>query len=83
VPMSVGHTGRAQLDRLRAARLRIRQMPELVDVDTAEDAALVARQAPGSRFAATLAMLAPENKPAACVDRRGPTAGPRSAAMSR
>jgi rSAM/selenodomain-associated transferase 1 len=81
VPMSVGHTGRAQLDRLRAARLRIRQMPEFVDVDTAEDAALVARQAPGSRFAATLAMLAPENKPAACVAPGGPAGG--AAAMSR
>jgi rSAM/selenodomain-associated transferase 1 len=81
VPMSVGHTGQAQLDRLRAARLRIRQMPELVDVDTAEDAALVARQAPGSRFAATLAMLAPENKPAACVQPGGPGGG--AAAMSR
>ena len=58
VPMSAAHTGQAQLDRLRAARLRVRQVPELVDVDTAQDAARVAREAPGSRFAATLAMLA-------------------------
>jgi rSAM/selenodomain-associated transferase 1 len=57
VPMSESHTGRAQLDRLRAAGLRVRQVPELVDVDTVDDAVLVARQAPGSRFAATLAVL--------------------------
>ena len=60
VPMSVDHTGRAQLDRLRAAGLRIRQVPELIDVDTAEDAVLVASQAPGSRFAATLGVLHPQ-----------------------
>jgi rSAM/selenodomain-associated transferase 1 len=57
VPMSETHTGQAQLDRLRAAGLRVRQVPELVDVDTVDDAVLVARQAPGSRFAATLAVL--------------------------
>ncbi len=60
VPMSVPDTGRVQLDRLRAAGLRVRQMPELVDVDTVDDAVLVARQAPGSRFAATLASLQAE-----------------------
>ena len=59
VPMSADHTGRVQLDRLRDAGLRVRQVPELLDVDTAEDAERVARQAPGSRFAATLAALVP------------------------
>ena len=59
VPMSVDHTGRVQLDRLRDAGLRVRQVPELLDVDTAQDAERVARQAPGSRFAATLAALIP------------------------
>jgi uncharacterized protein len=62
VPMSAGHTGRVQLDRLRAAGLRIRQVPELIDVDTVADAVQVAAQAPGSRFAATLAILYPEPK---------------------
>ncbi len=57
VPMSSDHTGRVQLDRLRDAGLRVRQVPELLDVDTAADAERVARQAPGSRFAATLATL--------------------------
>jgi rSAM/selenodomain-associated transferase 1 len=79
VPMSAGHTGQAQLGRLRAARLRVRQVPELVDVDTAQDAARVAREAPGSRFAATRAMLGGHDRePAANA-----AADSRSAAMSR
>ena len=79
VPMSADHTGRAQLDRLRAARLRVRQVPELTDVDTAQDAGRVAREAPGSRFAATLAMLGGHDRePAANA-----AAVSRSAAMSR
>jgi uncharacterized protein len=62
VPMSADHTGRVQLDRLRDAGLRVRQVPELLDVDTAEDAERVAWQAPGSRFAATLASLLPADR---------------------
>lgn len=54
VPMSVPHTGRVQLARLTQAGLRVSLMPELVDVDTVDDARLVASQAPDSRFAATL-----------------------------
>src|SRR5580704_11180298 len=54
VPMSQTHTGRGQLSRLLRASLRVRLAPELIDVDTAADAYEVARQAPGSRFAATL-----------------------------
>jgi rSAM/selenodomain-associated transferase 1 len=54
VPMSQTHTGRGQLSRLLRASLRVRLAPELIDVDTAADAHEVARQAPGSRFAATL-----------------------------
>ena len=61
--MSADHTCRVQLDRLRAAGLRIRQVPELIDVDTVEDAVQVARQAPGSRFAATLSNLHPQPRP--------------------
>ena len=63
VPMSAAHTGRVQLDRLRAAGLRIRQVPELIDVDTVDDAVQVAGQAPGSRFAATLGILHPRPVP--------------------
>ncbi len=59
VPMSQPGTGAAQLDRLRQAGLRVRPMPELTDVDTAADALPVARAAPGSRFAAALALLRP------------------------
>jgi uncharacterized protein len=55
VPMSEPFTGRAQLVRLIQADLRIHMAPELVDVDTLAEAARVARQAPASRFAATLA----------------------------
>jgi uncharacterized protein len=62
VPMSTDGTGRAQLARLRDAGLRVRQVPELVDVDTVDDAILVAQQAPGSRFAATLGTLHPEER---------------------
>jgi rSAM/selenodomain-associated transferase 1 len=63
VPMSADDTGQVQLDRLRAAGLRIRQVPELIDVDTVGDAVQVAAQVPGSRFAATLAVLHPRPKP--------------------
>ncbi|GAA1425132.1 DUF2064 domain-containing protein [Streptomyces thermospinosisporus] len=55
VPMSTPHTGAAQ--RRRLAHLRVRDLPMLRDVDTAQDAALVAEAAPGSRFAARLADL--------------------------
>ncbi|MFI9767926.1 DUF2064 domain-containing protein [Streptomyces sp. NPDC052415] len=52
VSMSVPHTGAEQ--RARLAGLRVRELPVLRDVDTAADARLVARAAPGGRFAALL-----------------------------
>ncbi|GHE43380.1 DUF2064 domain-containing protein [Streptomyces cellulosae] len=55
VPMSTPHTGAAQRGRLDG--LRVRDLPLLRDVDTAEDAAAVADAAPGGRFAARLARL--------------------------
>ncbi|WP_369173187.1 DUF2064 domain-containing protein [Streptomyces sp. R28] len=57
VPMSTPRTGAVQRSRL--ADLRVRDLPCLRDVDTAYDADLVAEAAPGSRFATTLARLAP------------------------
>ncbi|WP_435178334.1 TIGR04282 family arsenosugar biosynthesis glycosyltransferase [Actinacidiphila sp. bgisy145] len=57
VPMSTPYTGRAQRDRLTAAGLTVRDLPVLRDVDTAADAAWVAAQAPGTRFATALAHL--------------------------
>jgi rSAM/selenodomain-associated transferase 1 len=57
VPMSQPDTGRAQLDRLLSAGLRVATLPELTDVDHAEDAARVASGIPGSRFASALAAL--------------------------
>lgn len=57
VPMSQPHTGHAQLERLSRAGLSVRHLPELTDVDTAADAARVAAQAPGSRFARALRRL--------------------------
>lgn len=54
VPMSQDDTGRVQLDRLEAAGLRVTLVPELVDVDTIDDARTVATIAPHTRFAATL-----------------------------
>ncbi|GAA1017790.1 glycosyl transferase [Acrocarpospora pleiomorpha] len=58
VPMSRPTTGRAQLGRLTGAGLSVATLPELTDVDTADDAFQVAAQAPGSRFAGVLAALA-------------------------
>jgi uncharacterized protein len=55
VPMSTPHTGAAQRSRL--VDLRVRDLPPLRDVDTAHDADLVAKEAPGGRFAAELARL--------------------------
>jgi hypothetical protein len=52
VPMSTRDTGAVQRARLLAAGLRVADLPPLRDVDTAADAAEVARQAPQSRFAA-------------------------------
>ena len=54
VPMSQDDTGRVQLDRLEAAGLSARLVPELVDVDTIDDARTVATIAPHTRFAETL-----------------------------
>ncbi|MFI6576823.1 DUF2064 domain-containing protein [Nocardiopsis sp. NPDC050513] len=58
VPMSTDRTGRVQRGRLTDAGLRVGDLPLLVDVDTAADAARVARQAPWSRFARTVRALA-------------------------
>ncbi|MEU0914371.1 TIGR04282 family arsenosugar biosynthesis glycosyltransferase [Streptomyces althioticus] len=55
VPMSTPHTGAAQRRRLDG--LRVRDLPPLRDVDTAQDAAAVADAAPDGRFAARLALL--------------------------
>ncbi|KQM24305.1 MULTISPECIES: TIGR04282 family arsenosugar biosynthesis glycosyltransferase [Frigoribacterium] len=54
VPMSRDDTGAHQLRRLADAGLTVRMLPELVDVDTIDDARLVASVAPDSRFAAAL-----------------------------
>ncbi|MFI5867971.1 DUF2064 domain-containing protein [Streptomyces sp. NPDC051546] len=52
VPMSVPDTGKVQRQRLTAAGLAVRDLPELCDVDTPADAERVASAAPGTRFAA-------------------------------
>ena len=54
VAMSRAGTGAEQLSRLRTAGLRVDLLPVQHDVDTADDVVLVARAAPGSRFAATV-----------------------------
>lgn len=58
VPMSRPDTGARQRARLTGAGLRVRELPRLRDVDTADDAGKVASAAPDSRFAATLTRLA-------------------------
>jgi hypothetical protein len=64
VPMSTPSTGAVQRARLLAAGLRVADLPELRDVDTAADAVAVARQAPRSRFAARAGKLAAVLSPA-------------------
>ncbi len=58
VPMSTPGTGAIQRARLVAAGLRVADLPQLRDVDTAADAVAVARQAPRGRFAARVRELA-------------------------
>jgi hypothetical protein len=58
VPMSTASTGAIQRARLVAAGLRVADLRQLRDVDTAADAVAVARQAPRSRFAARARELA-------------------------
>ncbi len=65
VPMSTPHTGAVQRARLLAAGLRVADLPQLRDVDTAADAVAVACEAPRSRFAARARALAPVLSPAA------------------
>jgi len=57
VPMSRPDTGARQLARLEQAGLRVLRLPELTDVDTADEAERVAAATPGSRFAACLQAL--------------------------
>jgi uncharacterized protein len=57
VPMSRSDTGALQLARLELSGLRIRMLPELTDVDTAEDAERIAAAIPDSRFAARMDAL--------------------------
>ncbi len=57
VPMSVPSTGAIQLARLRALGLEPARLPALRDVDDIADARAVARQAPRTLFAQTLATI--------------------------
>lgn len=57
VPMSSVSTLSAQRARLGALGLRVHEQPPLRDVDTIEDARAVARAAPHTRFARTLAAI--------------------------
>ncbi|WP_405984243.1 DUF2064 domain-containing protein [Streptomyces sp. NBC_00872] len=59
IPMSVPETGAAQYARLVAAGLRVGRMATLRDVDTAEDARLVAAEAGGGSFHTLHTRLAP------------------------
>ena len=58
VPMSTVRTGAIQRARLVRAGLRVVNLPQLRDVDTAADALAVAHEAPQSRFAARARELA-------------------------
>lgn len=58
VPMSTARTGAIQRARLVRAGLRVVDLPQLRDVDTAADALAVAHEAPQSRFATRAQELA-------------------------
>ncbi|MFP5020969.1 TIGR04282 family arsenosugar biosynthesis glycosyltransferase [Pseudonocardia phyllosphaerae] len=55
VPTSRDDTGDRTLAALRAAGLHVETVEPLTDVDTADEAVVVAREVPGSRFAAAVA----------------------------
>jgi hypothetical protein len=57
VPMSQPDTGSRQLARLERAGLRIRRLPELIDVDTVSEAEHIAAATPGSAFATCMTSL--------------------------
>ena len=57
IPMSCSTTWTRQHSRLCQLGLRVRDQPVMRDVDTIDDARAVARDAPDSRFAATLAAI--------------------------
>ncbi len=57
VPMSSARTGDVQQRRLRSLGLDVALLPPLRDVDTIEDARVVAAGAPATRFATALARL--------------------------
>ena len=58
VPMSRTDTGDRTRDALRTSGLRVATVPELTDVDTADEAVTVAEEVPDGRFAAVVADLA-------------------------
>ena len=57
VPMSRPDTGSLQLLRLEQAGLRVRLVPELADIDTADEAERIAATIPDSRFARRFSAL--------------------------
>ncbi len=57
VPMSQPDTGARQLARLEQAGLRVRRLPELIDVDTVSEAEHIAATTPGSAFATCMTRL--------------------------
>lgn len=57
VPMSTPRTGAAQRARLRELDLRVAALPRLRDLDTAEDAEAIVRDAPDLRTATTYGRL--------------------------
>ena len=65
VPMSIARTGAVQRARLAILGLRPAILPPLRDVDTIDDAFAVAAQAPDTRFATELAVVAEELRVAA------------------
>lgn len=74
VEMFTTHTGRATAAAFENHGFRVLTVDELADVDTAQDAAIVAELAPETRFGRLMAQLAPRPGPADVMNF--PSAGP-------
>lgn len=77
VPMSTRATCAEQRTRLARLGMRVRDLPRMRDVDTFDDAVAVARDVPGTRFAAAVANLELPATAGNDAERDGPGAPPR------
>ncbi|MEO8475925.1 MAG: DUF2064 domain-containing protein [Actinomycetota bacterium] len=82
VPMSTASTCDAQRARLSGLGLHVDELSKMRDVDVIADAHAVAAAAPGSRFAAALATIAPVREGRATEVESPPVGAPRAVGTS-